>query len=336
MFADRRYQIFLSSTYDDLRNERQAATQSILAMGHLAAGMELFPASDLSQIDLIKRVISESDYYVVIMGGRYGSVHPETGVSFTEMEYDYALDIGLPILGFVVRDANSLIHSRVEADAEKRKALVRFREKVLSKTCQMFDEPSDLGLKVMNSLMVETRINPRTGWIRADQARSAEDLEEAREMRRLAKERDEHIEKLERLLRDAILPIPEEECNYACGDDELSISVRFQSSDKSQVLEQVTVTWDEIFSAIGTSMFGYIVRRVDGHGYPFEDNIAEFLRTKVFDRVGQRSIYLFPHEIDRILIQFKQLGYITMQENNEDGGAFRGFTLTRLGEHRLT
>jgi predicted transport protein len=57
VLQERRYQIFLSSTYDDLREERQAVTQSILALGHLAAGMELFPASDLAQLDLIKRVI---------------------------------------------------------------------------------------------------------------------------------------------------------------------------------------------------------------------------------------------------------------------------------------
>lgn len=85
-----RYQVFVSSTYDDLRAERQQATQAILEAGFFPSGMELFPASNDAQWELIKRVIEESDYYVVIVAGRYGSLCPE-GMSYTEMEYDYAV-----------------------------------------------------------------------------------------------------------------------------------------------------------------------------------------------------------------------------------------------------
>src|SRR5437763_2890043 len=93
-----RYQIFVSSTYEDLREERQQATQAILEAGCFPSGMELFPASDDTQWELIKRVIEESDYYVVIVAGRYGSLGPE-GRSYTEMEYDYAVEKGIPVLG---------------------------------------------------------------------------------------------------------------------------------------------------------------------------------------------------------------------------------------------
>ena len=75
---------------DDLRAERQQATQAILEAGFFPSGMELFPASNDAQWELIKRVIEESDYYVVIVAGRYGSLCPE-GMSYTEMEYDYAV-----------------------------------------------------------------------------------------------------------------------------------------------------------------------------------------------------------------------------------------------------
>ncbi len=60
-----RYQVFVSSTYEDLREERQQATQAILEAGSFPSGMELFPASDDTQWDLIKSVIEEADYYVV-------------------------------------------------------------------------------------------------------------------------------------------------------------------------------------------------------------------------------------------------------------------------------
>ena len=97
MISQVRYQIFVSSTYEDLREERQQATQAILEAGCFPAGMELFPASDDTQWELIKRVIEESDYYVVIVGGRYGNIGPN-GLSYTEMEYDYAIDKGIPVL----------------------------------------------------------------------------------------------------------------------------------------------------------------------------------------------------------------------------------------------
>jgi hypothetical protein len=100
MISQVRYQIFVSSTYEDLREERQQATQAILEAGCFPAGMELFPASDDTQWELIKRVIEECDYYVVILAGRYGSVGPD-GLSYTEMEYDYAVEKGIPVLGFV-------------------------------------------------------------------------------------------------------------------------------------------------------------------------------------------------------------------------------------------
>jgi hypothetical protein len=76
MLPQVRYQVFVSSTYEDLREERQQATQAILEAGFFPSGMELFPASDDNQWELIKRVIEESDYYIVIVAGRYGSIGP--------------------------------------------------------------------------------------------------------------------------------------------------------------------------------------------------------------------------------------------------------------------
>jgi hypothetical protein len=106
MMSQIRYQVFVSSTYDDLREERQQATQAILEAGYFPSGMELFPASDDTQWELIKRVIEESDCYVVIVAARYGSLGPE-GRSYTEMEYDYAVERGIPVLGFVRPDLDS-------------------------------------------------------------------------------------------------------------------------------------------------------------------------------------------------------------------------------------
>ena len=71
---EKRYQVFVSSTFEDLKEERHAAQQALLALGCIPAGMELFPASGDDQWTVIKRVIDECDYYLLILAGRYGSV----------------------------------------------------------------------------------------------------------------------------------------------------------------------------------------------------------------------------------------------------------------------
>jgi len=94
----RKLQVFVSSTFTDLIEERQAAVSAILKAGHIPAGMELFTAADRSQMDIIKNWIDESDVYMLILGGRYGSIEPTTGKSYTELEYDYAVQQGKALL----------------------------------------------------------------------------------------------------------------------------------------------------------------------------------------------------------------------------------------------
>lgn len=345
MMVDVRYQVFLSSTYEDLREERQQATQAILEMNHMPAGMELFPASDLSQWELIKTVINDSDYYIVIVGGRYGSVHREVGLSFTEMEYDYAVAQGLPILGFVRKDISTIESRFCESDPVARKKLEDFRSKVLSKTCRQFENAPELGMHVMKSLMNETRTNPRVGWVRADQARGREDLEREQALLDEIKENERVIKKLERRNRDGIVPLAGiDPSDLAQGADSYSLTVIYQNPKKQQVAEDVDISWDEMFSVIAPTMYGYIMRRgppaynkLVGQ-YSFEGALIEYVRTKIIERCGRRQLDILPHQIDEILIQFKQLGLLSIVEHTkeEDGKDFRGYSLTPAGEEYLT
>src|SRR6266849_6800645 len=115
---DKRYQVFVSSTYADLKEERQKVIQAVIGMNCIPAGMELFPAADEEQFNFIKRIIDDCDYYLLIIGGRYGSVDGE-GVSYTEKEYDYALGRGLKVIAFVHSDPTSLGDGKVDTDPER-------------------------------------------------------------------------------------------------------------------------------------------------------------------------------------------------------------------------
>ena len=67
---DRRHQVFVSSTYQDLLEERQEVMQALLELDCIPSGMELFPAANEDQWSLIKKVVDDCDYYMVIVAGR--------------------------------------------------------------------------------------------------------------------------------------------------------------------------------------------------------------------------------------------------------------------------
>lgn len=113
---DKRYQIFISSTFVDLQDERQAVLRAILELDHMPAGMELFPATDDTAWQLIRDVIDGSDYYVLIVGGRYGSLD-ETGISYTEKEYDYALATKKPVVPLLHENPDNLPRDKTETDS---------------------------------------------------------------------------------------------------------------------------------------------------------------------------------------------------------------------------
>ena len=97
---DKRYQVFVSSTFEDLQEERKEVMQALLELDCIPSGMELFPASNDDQWTLIKNVIDDCDYYLLIIGGRYGSENDE-GISYTQMEFEYALRQGKPMISSV-------------------------------------------------------------------------------------------------------------------------------------------------------------------------------------------------------------------------------------------
>lgn len=163
----KKYQVFISSTYKDLVEERAAVSQCLLDCGCIPVGMEQFPASGMSQMEYIKKMLVDCDYYILILAGRYGSIDTD-GIGFTEKEYDYAKSIGLPVMSFVIEDAGKLQVDKCE-DTDKGRALLKsFRDKVCKDTLvKMYKNTDDLKAGVAVSLMKCIQDFPAVGWIRA-------------------------------------------------------------------------------------------------------------------------------------------------------------------------
>jgi hypothetical protein len=171
----RRLQVFISSTYLDLKEERQAAVEAILRAGHIPAGMELFAAGNKSQVDVIKKWIDESDLFVLLLGHRYGSLEPEGKRSYTQMEYEYAISKGKPFFALVASDGWRLEKQRrpgvdpntiMEVDHPGK--LREFREFVMSRICRHFDDTKDIKLNVMESINDLQQSHELVGWVRGD------------------------------------------------------------------------------------------------------------------------------------------------------------------------
>ena len=172
----KKLQVFVSSTYFDLQVERQAAVEQILNSGHIPAGMELFAAGDQSQVDTIKKWIDGSDVFMLILGGRYGSLDPVSKLSYTELEYDYAVAKGKKLFAVVMKDKaldrklKSLGRQAIEMEYPQQ--LKHFREKVLKRMSAFFSDSKDLKLAISKSLGDLSENQELSGWVRSDHSRS--------------------------------------------------------------------------------------------------------------------------------------------------------------------
>jgi hypothetical protein len=181
--VEKRYQVFVSSTFQDLQQERQEVMQALLELDCIPAGMELFPAADEDQWTLIRKVIDNSDYYLVIIGGRYGSIGPRS-MSYTEMEYRYALETGKPVLAFLHGEPTALPVSRVDSEPHLQEMLRGFRILAQQKMCRFWTSPSELGGLVSRSMIRLIKNSPGIGWVRADQLPARNTVQELLDVRR--------------------------------------------------------------------------------------------------------------------------------------------------------
>lgn len=191
----KKYQIFISSTYEDLKEERDKAISCILELSHIPIGMEMFSADNDEQWKIIQETIDDSDYYLIIIGHKYGSLTKE-GISYTEKEYDYALKKEIPILTFIQSD-NAVSHfGKVESDPEKMKKLQAFREKSQKdKMCKFWKNSDELSMQISVSLSKIFKRTPRCGWVKDT---SPEMLEEILTVNKENRALRQEIEKLKK------------------------------------------------------------------------------------------------------------------------------------------
>lgn len=243
----KRYQIFLSSTFIDLKAERQAVRDIIIRGGDFPVQMEDFPASDIDQLEYIKPLIEESDYYVLIIGGRYGTI-ADDGLSYTHKEYQHAKSSGVPVLVLLHGDLGSIPAEKSEETSTGRKRLHDFiNEAQGGRLRNTWTNIDNLKLHLLESLYHAKAAHPRTGWVRGDSVASTETLEELNQVR---KENEKYRDALGNLSVDVPMP------KLPPADGEVIIKLLPQVKSKGFEIHKtgsagkVKATWIDVFPFI--------------------------------------------------------------------------------------
>lgn len=316
MDIGKKYQVFVSSTYVDLQDERKAILRQLLELDCIPAGMELFPSTDDDQWTFIKQVIDESDYYIVVVGAKYGSV-ADDGLSYTEKEFDYAVSKGIPVLGFVHGNPAAIPQGKCEIDPGRRQKLDAFISKIEKRLRKDWTSTEDLCSKVVTSLSREMKTHPRPGYIRGDKASNPEKLLEL----------NEKISELEKTIEKLRLSKPEGIENLEQDDDLFEIRYRIGlfSPDEETT---ITLSWNKLLEILGPSLFD-------------EYSMIQLKKTiEIYLKNGQKSehcaIDLNREDFETILTQFMALGLIQISEKKHtasDKNVY--YSLTEYGKMKV-
>jgi len=293
--SDKKYQIFVSSTYKDLKNERKRVIEQILNTGHLAVGMELFVASDDEQFEYIKRIINNCDYYVLILGGCYGSVSKNTGISYTEMEYNYALEKNIPILIFPNENIKKLPKSKRDEDLTNIQNFInKVSENRLHKTWKNKD---DLCLKVINSLHNAFDEKPQRGWIRPDEYDNSKLLNEINELRK-------HNLELEKTVSEYKKQLVPKVANIADMDEMFEFHYKY-STKNTTGYSSIKVTWNDIFSYVAPNLISPLFA-------DFFKNEFDLNFIKKHSSYNYINIYINEDDVNTVKIQLYSYGLINI------------------------
>lgn len=167
-----RYQVFISSTFKELEKERQIVQDALAKHNYIVEGMEIFPAADRKPWEVIKDRINRSDIYLLIIADSYGSIAKDAQtlepdlvaageeISFTHLEYRYALKRKIPVLAFIKKELKG---------KREVKAFVREVQSA-DFTCDNWEDVPELVMDILGGLAEKVRTGSfaaGNGWVKA-------------------------------------------------------------------------------------------------------------------------------------------------------------------------
>lgn len=313
---EKKYQVFISSTYTDLKEERRKVLDILLMADCIPSGMEAFVATDDEQFEVIKRVIDLCDYYILIIGKRYGSINQKTEKSYTEMEYQYAKQKEIPVLVFALDDSVELLPEKMEKEPEKIKKLTSFKNDAMeNRLASIWKSTDELTGQIAIAIMRAKTEMIRPGWQRAV------DFDEA-SLRREIMESQSEMEELQSKLRVAqneieALTTPS---NIAFEECEIILEYHYSTYSKGvgnrSYNSEKTFKLPEIFSIIATEMLNVSI-------------VESSVEKAIISKLGSTySCYLNDDQIiKRILIQLESLKLVNSHWDKDTKRLYWGLSV---------
>ncbi len=300
---EKRYLVFVSSTYTDLKEERQEVISALLRKNCFPVAMEYFPAMNRKSVDYIKEAIDQCDFCIFIVAGRYGSSKDDNGISMTEIEFDYAMKQKKPV-NIYLYEGSPLPSNKIEETDQGKERLGSFINK-LKATDYAYDTWSNkdqLASIVKDGIDELKNNNEGVGWIRADETNNIKAAE-------ILTLRD-HIEALKRELE--AWRSPTNHSDLSQGEDLFKLEFNYEKFSRREFGTRavrsdssLNLSWNVIFKQIGPSM-----------RFPCdESSLLRSLSILVQKKTNNTTCEVLSSSLETILNQFGILGFISPSQS---------------------
>ena len=150
--------IYLSSSFEDLKDYRRVVVDALHKSGHQVIAMEDYVAADHRPVDKCLKDVEQADIYIGLFAFRYGYVPPtqhnnSKGWSITELEFRHAEGLKRPALTFIAKEAAGIPLNFVDAytgEGAKGEHINTLRKYLLrEKLASVFSSPHELATLVL-------------------------------------------------------------------------------------------------------------------------------------------------------------------------------------------
>lgn len=306
----KRYQVFISSTFSDLKEAREKVLKILLSIDCIPSGMEFFPASDDEQFEFIKRIIDDCDYYLLIVGGRYGSVASD-GISYTQKEYEYAISKGIPVIAFLRNNIDKLPVCDTDSNDEKRSKLNDFRNLVAQgRMIRFWDTEDELASQVAVSLPQAFKLHPAAGWVRGGVGASEDVLLQLLEANKRITELEAQNREL--LNKETSLSVSSSVSSGLSLDKEIEVSASFEVKYPGATdweTEYITrkINLRTLFDEIAPSIISPAI----------ESEVMSIINERIIDAENDMGEEIVDHDFDTIKLHLLAMELIDISVEGE-------------------
>lgn len=153
--------VFISSTYEDLKQHRAKLWDTISQYDVDIRGMEQFGARKSTPLETCLAEVEQSDIYIGIVALRLGSIDEKSGKSFTQLEYERARKLDKEILIYFLDKRNGLVTPKFIDFGENHEKLNAFKTTLRKRhTIDTFVDENDLSDKLKRKL--DDILTPKT------------------------------------------------------------------------------------------------------------------------------------------------------------------------------